>query len=216
MKWIISNHKENIIIEKENYIQGLNELSKQQNLIICPKTEELSFYDNQLYQLGSQDVLNPDILKRYHIRYTIVGHKDQRITENNQEINHKIRLLVNHNIIPILCIGEEKSENPIETLEKEIEECLEEVSGQVWIAYEPNWAIGSNQIPEEKTLQSIINWVKIKVENKLGYSPTILYGGSVSIENMEKLETVTGIDGYLIGRASIEIDNLRKIIEVIK
>lgn len=215
MKWIISNHKENIVKEKDLYRKGLQELSKKVHLVICPKEEEIPFYQEEFYQLGSQDVLDRDKYQEYHIEYTIVGHKDQRIKDSNMIINHKIKQLLKENITPILCIGEDLIENQVEVLEKELEECLDDIKGEVWIAYEPNWAIGSNRTPEKESLQSIINWVKIKVENKLGYSPRILYGGSVNIETIPKLEQLEGIDGYLIGRASLEIENLRKIIEVI-
>ena len=215
MKWIISNHKENIVVDRNYYQTELQELSKKVNLIICPKTEEISYYQNTFYHLGSQDILETSSYEKYHIQYTIVGHKDQRVRDSNTIIRNKIQQLLNSHIIPILCIGEDLVENPLEILEKELDECLDGIKGEVWIAYEPNWAIGSNQTPEKESLQSIVNWVKIKVENKLGYSPKILYGGSVNSKTIQKLEQLDGIDGYLIGRASLEIENLRKIIEVI-
>lgn len=215
MKLIISNHKEGIL--KDNLELYLNNLSTintiNTKLIICPSSKQLSYFNGDNYILGSQDIeFDINYLKENSVKYTIVGHSDNRIKyhETNLEINKKIKLLLSNNIIPILCIGEEYQE------QKEIEEGLKDIKDNIIIAYEPIWAINSGSIPDKEKLLKTINYIKEKVKKTTGIVPIVLYGGSVNEKTINTLKDISQIDGYLIGSASLEIDKLKKIIEVVE
>ena len=80
----------------------------------------------------------------------------------------------------------------------------------IFIAYEPVWAIGTGLIPKSKDLFETINFIKSKFKNK---SLKILYGGSVNTKNIKNLNEINNIDGFLIGGAS---QNANKFIDIVK
>ena len=80
----------------------------------------------------------------------------------------------------------------------------------IFIAYEPVWAIGTGIVPKSSDLLKTINFIKSKFKNK---SPRVLYGGSVNSENIKNLKEINNIDGFLIGGAS---QNAKKFIDIVK
>lgn len=223
MKWIISNHKEGII--KKSYQKEITELlSPKIKLIICPNDNQLSDFKEVNYDLGSQDVnyfYTVEELKKMSVKYTIVGHSDKRkqYNETNDDINKKIKELLKIGICPILCIGEEKEKelNIKKVLDSELEECLRNIeTNNIIIAYEPIWAIGSGKIPNINKLIEIIEYIKQKTVKLIGVNPIIVYGGSVNKNTIRLLKEVPGLDGYLIGSASLDTNKLKELIEVIE
>lgn len=223
MKWIISNHKESLI--DESYQKEITKLLNPKiKLIICPNDSQLASFKDNNYLLGSQDMdyyFNLEELKAMSVKYTIVGHSDKRkkYHETNIEINNKIKKLIDFNICPIVCIGEEKEEssNLKQIITKELEECLKNVkTDNIIIAYEPVWAIGSGKTPDREALIEIIEYIKIKTKELIDITPVVVYGGSVNENTIELLEEIDVLDGYLIGSASLDIYKLKQLIEVIK
>ena len=80
----------------------------------------------------------------------------------------------------------------------------------LFIAYEPVWAIGTGIIPKSKDLFKTIEFIKSKFKGK---SPRVLYGGSVNPKNIGELKEINNIDGFLIGGAS---QNSNKFIDIVK
>lgn len=223
MKWIISNHKEEKI--EKSYQKEIAELvSPKIKLIICPNDTQLSDFKEVTYDLGSQDVnyfYTVEELKKMSVKYTIVGHSDKRkqYNETTNDINKKIKVLLKANICPILCIGEneEKELNIKKLLDNELEECLKNIeTSNIIIAYEPVWAIGSGKIPNINELIEIVEYIRQKTIKLIGVNPIIVYGGSVNENTMKLLKEVPGLDGYLIGSASLDTNKLKELIEVIE
>ena len=158
MKWIISNHKE-ALPQKDlnNYLEELNNLKVDNiKMIVCPSNNNLKYFTNDNYVLGSQDINNNiNELKKYSVKYTIVGHSDTRKNnkETDQKINKKIKELLNNDICPILCIGEEKYSDIKAILKEELNNSLNDIKGNIIIADEPIWAINSGIIPKVKDLK---------------------------------------------------------------
>ena len=80
----------------------------------------------------------------------------------------------------------------------------------IFIAYEPIWAIGTGIVPKSKDLLKTIKFIKSKFKDK---SPKVLYGGSVNPKNIKDLKEINNIDGFLIGGAS---QNAKKFIDIVK
>ena len=97
-------------------------------------------------------------------------------------------------------------------MSKQIEIGLDKIKNKsnIFIAYEPVWAIGTGIIPKSKDLLKTINFIKSKFKDK---SPKILYGGSVNPQNIKYLKEINNIDGFLIGGAS---QNVKKFIDIVK
>ncbi len=161
--------------------------------------------------------INSRMLKSVGAKYVIIGHSENRqFGENDKLINLKIKSALRAGLKIIFCIGEtlrEKRNNKTtQVLAKQIRNGLSSIKNKsnIIIAYEPVWSIGSGLIPNSKDLNKLISFIRSKFGKK---SPKILYGGSVNIDNIDKLKIVTGIDGFLIGGAS---QNSKKFIDIIK
>ena len=97
-------------------------------------------------------------------------------------------------------------------LSKQIKVGLDKIKDKsnIFIAYEPVWAIGTGIIPKSKDLLKTIDFIKSKFKGK---SPKVLYGGSVNPQNIKNLKEINNIDGFLIGGAS---QNSKKFIDIVK
>ena len=97
-------------------------------------------------------------------------------------------------------------------LSKQIKAGLDGIKkkSDIFIAYEPIWAIGTGIIPKSKELLKTVEFIKSKFKDK---SPKVLYGGSVNLQNINNLKEINNIDGFLIGGAS---QNSNKFIDIVK
>ncbi len=161
--------------------------------------------------------VNSRMLKSVGAKYVVIGHSENRqLGEDDKLINLKIKSAIRSGLKIIFCIGETLSEKrnkkTNKVLDKQIKNGLSSIKkkSNIIIAYEPVWSIGSGLIPKSEDLKKSITFIKSKFGKK---SPKILYGGSVNINNIDKLKIITGIDGFLVGGAS---QNSKKFIDIIK
>ena len=232
MKWIVSNHKMNLTKEEiENYVSQISSLKSTNKLVFCPSNIYLPYFQNQEnYELGVQNVADRKMgaltgevaveqLKSLNVSYVIIGHSERRniLNESEEMIHQKIKLVLENDMIPILCIGEKEEEIPQreEILMAEIDSAFLQQSNleRLIIAYEPIWAIGTGKMPTPEEITTITEWIKDYIQKKYQVSCPVLYGGSVSVSNIDELSTVSNIDGYLIGGTSLDIEKLKVIIE---
>lgn len=224
-KIIIGNQK--MYMNKEDvrsFVESLKKIDKEnKEIIICTSFPFLEYYQG-VVPVGAQNVslnengaftgeVSASQLKSLGVYYCIVGHSERREyqKETDAEINQKINKLIENDIIPILCVGEkldERQNNLTETvIKKELDEDLKNLSTniveKIIIAYEPIWAIGTGLTPTLEEINEVMEYIKdyIKTTHNTR-SVTVLYGGSVSDKNIDELNTVKSIDGYLIGGAS--------------
>jgi len=161
--------------------------------------------------------INSRMLKDIGAQFVIIGHSENREKgENDKLINLKIKSALEAKLKVILCIGEtsnEKKKNKTQTvLSKQIKVGLNGIKNKsnIFIAYEPVWAIGTGIVPKSKDLFKTIEFIKNKFKDKL---PKVLYGGSVNIQNIKNFKEIYNIDGFLIGGAS---QNVKKFIDIVK
>ena len=159
--------------------------------------------------------VNSKMLKSVGAKYVIIGHSENRqIGETNKLINLKIKSALDSNLKVIFCIGETLKEKrkkvTKQILNKQIMLGLSKIRNKknIIIAYEPVWSIGTGIIPKPKQLYETINFIKNKNKNF-----KVLYGGSVNPKNIDELNSINNIDGYLIGGAS---QDPKKFIDIIK
>jgi len=161
--------------------------------------------------------INSHMLKNIGAHFVIIGHSENREQgESDKLINLKIKSALEAKLKVIFCIGEslneKKKKQTKSILSKQIKVGLEGVKNKsnIFIAYEPVWAIGTGIIPTTKNLFKTIEFIKGKFKDK---SPKVLYGGSVNPENINYLKVINNIDGFLIGGAS---QNTKKFIDIVK
>ncbi|MBR2994383.1 triose-phosphate isomerase [Candidatus Saccharibacteria bacterium] len=167
------------------------------------------------------------------VDYAIIGHSERRYVfrEDDKMIAKKVEAAVRNRITPILCIGETESERAFgetsDVIRDQLMGGLRDVSDddldKVIIAYEPVWAISSTKASKLATPDEISEIVKLIKKNlteiygaKLADEVPILFGGSVNPSNAGAYLTVPGVNGLLIGGASLILSEFIDIIDTAK
>lgn len=172
--------------------------------------------------------ISVNMLKDIGINYVILGHSERRKyhKESDTLIAKKFKIVKEANLIPILCIGENKEEKKLgqtqEVCARQLNSVISMWGPQIFnntiIAYEPIWAIGSGEIATPCSVQKIHKFIK-KYIKKYGIvnSEKILvqYGGSVDENNVAQLLYEADIDGVLVGGASLNYNKFKKIIDIV-
>lgn len=167
------------------------------------------------------------MLKNIGCDYVIIGHSDRRykIGETDEMINLKIKEAFKAGLNPILAVGEkEQNDDIVKILNYQIINALEGVeardAGRIIFAYEPVWAIGEGFADTPDHALSAALLIR-KIIGNLYTSDwasgiLVLYGGSVSGENAADFINQSGINGALVGGASLQIEEFIKIIKAAK
>ena len=158
------------------------------------------------------------ILQAAGATHVIIGHSERRAAgETDEVIAEKIGHALAHNLIPILCVGEHERDDDgryLSFVRAQITIALEKLSPKertkVILAYEPIWAIGktaAEALPAHDLSEMVLYLRKVLAEllpGKSSFHSTVLYGGSVEPENARGLAGGSGVDGFLVGHASVD------------
>lgn len=217
---------------------------EQVDIILCVPYTSLfhihSLLDDRQAELGAQNMywkdegaftgeISPRMLKSSGARWVVLGHSERRhvFQETDKEIVEKVRSALKHGLRPILCIGEtmgerEKGET-VTILTRQLEPVLElleeEDLDKMVIAYEPVWAIGTgvNATPDQiETAHESIRELIRGAFRSMADEVRVLYGGSVNPGNASDLIAVDGVDGFLVGGASLQVDTFVDIIKAVE
>lgn len=226
-KLLIANLKMNLTNDEIINYKKVIEESNINDIIICPTSIHLPLMISNKYEVGSQNgyFINKGAytgevsfyqLKDMGINYSIIGHSERRniFNEDNELISNKLKSCIENNILPILCVGENKEErlsnNTIEVIDEELKSIPYDMINKIIIAYEPIWAIGTGLIPTMDEIEEVLIHIR-KVLNEKKKDVTILYGGSVNTSNIKEICNLDNCDGALIGGASNDPSNLLKM-----
>lgn len=180
--------------------------------------------------LGAQDVfwkeegsytgeVSPGMLKEFSSTFCLVGHSERRrhLGETDDMVAKKAAALQEAGISPVICVGETSAERKAgkakSAVKKQVTAALKKgaVAGgkaPMIIAYEPIWAVGSGKAcpPDEaKAMHDVIRGVLAKKFSKKAADETrVLYGGSIDRQTVMSYMTTTGVDGVLVGGASLD------------
>lgn len=201
------------------YILDVADVLQESNILLGAQNLH---WENQGAFTGE---VSASMLKDSGCSYVIVGHSERRhiFGESNDVVNKKARAALRSELRPILCVGEllEERERGAtekvvgEQLEKGIEGLTPDDMAEVVIAYEPVWAIGTGRTATAEQASDVHVFIRKKLEKRFGASVAkntrILYGGSVKPENIKELMAAPGVDGVLVGGASLSVDSFSKI-----
>lgn len=222
---------------------GLSEKSKTQ-VIICPSFISLSeinkLNEGDGIDLGGQDVfweergaytgeVSCSMLQEVGCKYVIIGHSDRRnyFKETNEIIHYKTRVSLGCGLIPIVCVGEtykERQEGRKEyVIVEQIVKALSGIDvrdGRIIVAYEPIWVIGSGQAIDPKEAEYMHSVIKKALIDIFSLSIVeknfkIIYGGSINKDLISGFMEKQGIDGVLVGGASLKAQDFLAIIDEI-
>lgn len=243
---IIGNWKMNKTVKEAiNLVSSLKKQLKdvkEREIVVCPPFTSLcEVHDvvrNSNIGLGAQDVFYEDkgaytgevsaeMLKDVGCGYVIIGHSERRqyFNETDEIVNKKVKKSLEHDLKVIVCVGEnleerEKGEHRA-VIEKQVRRCLKGVKkenmGNVIMAYEPIWAIGTGKTAKPEQAQEMHSFIRsllgMLFNDGAAKQTKILYGGSVNPNNIKDLMKQKDINGALVGGASLDAE---KFISIVK
>jgi triosephosphate isomerase len=203
------------------------------DLILCPSFVHIPLVraklkHNRDIKYGAQDVsahpagahtgeVSAAMLQELGCSYVIIGHSERRRDhqENDALIIEKVKRALEHRLVPIICVGESLGQREVgiteDILHAQLEPILQHLSedAEFMIAYEPIWAIGTGR---SAALDDILNTHCVLREKLHNYvNAKVLYGGSVNAENALDIVGTPGVDGLLVGGASLKAEELTTI-----
>jgi triosephosphate isomerase len=214
----------NVVSSQNNFPK-----SDEVRLIVCLNlydysilSEKIKNSKNEIFNkisLFAQDVsqhdkgaftgqISSEFLKKVGIKGSIIGHSELRENGDTETIVFEKGFRLNkHGLSNILCVGED-----LETLENNKKKsfllnqlqtfCKNNISPGL-LAYEPIWAIGTGKEADSENIASAVSIILDFFEEKK-INCHVLYGGSVSKNNIEEIISIPGIDGCLVGNSSLD------------
>ncbi len=153
-------------------------------------------------------------------KYVIVGHSERRQNHNESDdlVRQKAEAAMAAGVTPIVCVGETQAERAAgqvaEVVGRQVKGSVP-AQGAFVVAYEPVWAIGGNSTPTLAEIAEVHALIRETLASQFGAQANetrILYGGSVGPKNAGEIFTVEGVDGALVGRASLKAADFSAII----
>jgi len=236
------NHFEAIqLVQKLSYELSGHDFDQVEVSLHPPYTDLRSIQtvidaDRMGFQLGAQNChteasgaftgeISPAMLAKLDVDYVILGHSERRalFAESNEVVALKASAVFAYEMTPIVCVGEtlqeRESGQAANIVEAQVVGSLKSVTsqqlGDVVIAYEPVWAIGTGATASADDAQEMcahIRTVVASIHKEASESVRIQYGGSVNPSNSTELMTMPDIDGALVGGASLQSDSFARIV----
>jgi triosephosphate isomerase len=160
----------------------------------------------------------PLMLKDAGCHYVILGHSERRdiMHEDNALLRKKLDAAWAVDLEPMFCIGEHLEEREAGTTNEVLKKQLSVLEGTdtdlpLTVAYEPVWAIGTGKTASPEQVSETHSFVHQELA-RLGRKCRVLYGGSVNAGNAESLMACEGVDGALVGGASLKADSFMEIV----
>ncbi len=208
--------------------------------VLCPPFTALRDVAGALagsvLQLGAQNVhwetegaftgeVSAGMLRDLGCRYVLVGHSERRTAfgETDLLVNRKTRAALDAGLRPIVCVGEtndqRESGRTEEVLRAQVEQGLAGLHprlGDLVVAYEPVWAIGTGRTASAVQVQTAHEFIRALLSSLAGPAVAgqvrIQYGGSVTPANARELFSLPDVDGGLIGGASLVAESFGRIV----
>lgn len=169
------------------------------------------------------------LLRELGVTHVIVGHSERRAHgESNEMITEKVRHVLAHGMVPIVCVGELERDAEAQYLKRvrqQVSDVFSVLSPKerllTVIAYEPVWAIGKPDMEaiSPADLGEMILYIRKVLADfmpgRANQKVRILYGGSVTPENIRGLAGGSGVDGFLVGRASTDVAKFSALVKAI-
>ncbi len=211
------------------------------DVVLCPNLLSLQSLSLQVnhrqFRLGAQNCYWRDEgaftgevaaeMLRGVADYVIVGHSERRhiFHETERDIRQKVQAVLRNGMRPILCVGETANERTdgetVEVVRDQLTSGLANVTSEemsnVAVAYEPVWAIGTGNVPTAEDVQVVEKALRKQISalygKKAAEDVRFLYGGSVDATNAGGFLATKGVDGLLVGGASLKPDDFAAIVK---
>lgn len=206
-------------------------------IVIAPPFTALSVAFDEMkgtdIALSAQDVfweekgaytgeISPGMLTDVGCKYVIIGHSERRqyFSEGDQVVNRKIKAALKAGLQVIFCVGESLQEREsgktFDVIKRELTAGLAEIGYEKFVvAYEPIWAIGTGKTASTEQAQEVHAFIRKVLSDLYGKNAAeirIIYGGSVTPENVDALMACPDVNGALVGGASLKPDGFSRIV----
>ena len=166
------------------------------------------------------------MLVELEVHGVLLGHSERReyFAETDRALAEKVAAALGAGLEVILCVGETEEERERGETERklrhQVQEGLEKVPdsrlGDIVLAYEPIWAIGTGRVATPGQAQEAIAFVRALIgdrDREQAERTRVLYGGSVKPENASELLALPDVDGALVGGASLDVDSFAALVD---
>ena len=205
-----------------NLSSAVNTLNSSDVEVIA---QNMHFAENGAYT----GEISAGMLKSIGIKTVIIGHSERRayFGETDDILAKKVVAALENDLRVIFCFGEElderKAGNHFAVVESQLRNALfsldNDAWGQIVLAYEPVWAIGTGETATPEQAQEMHAFIRETItkgfNEQIAQDVTILYGGSVKPSNAEEIFSKPDVDGGLIGGASLKADDFLAIVKAI-
>jgi triosephosphate isomerase len=236
------NHLEAIAVtQKLAYSLEERDLEAVDVVVLPPFTDIRSVQtlvdgDRLKLAYGAQDIspeksgaftgdISGSMLKKLDCSYVVVGHSERRAIhgEDDALVNRKIRAVLDNEMTPIFCIGEElairESGTHVSHVLSQVREGLKGFHKpelkKIVLAYEPVWAIGTGKTATPEDAQEVCSAIRGELakiaSDEIAANARILYGGSVKSANIVDIMKQPDVDGALVGGASLDPEEFARI-----
>jgi triosephosphate isomerase len=201
------------------FIPEVAKASKKGNIALGA---QYTFYQERGPATGE---VGPGMLASFGVSYVIVGHSEKRLLGiTDEDVNKKVHALLKRKLTPIVCIGERERDDQgtfYGFVEEQIKRLTQGLTPaqlkKLVIAYEPIWAIGTGKsasVEDIKEMQLFIISTLAKLyDRKVAEKVVLLYGGSVKPSIAKNLYKHCGMNGFLVGGASLRPDDFCDIVQ---
>lgn len=169
-------------------------------------------------------------LKDTGCEFVLIGHSERRAIfgETDEMVRRKLAAALKQGLSPVLCVGETVEQHRSgqttavvrEQLKKDLADLAQGPSENILIAYEPVWAIGTGQVATAAQISEVHEMIRETLAEIFGPKPAeavrVLYGGSVTPDNIADLAEIKNLDGVLVGGASLKPDGFAAIVKTLE
>lgn len=196
-------------------------LRTEHKVIVCPpmpyvmplkqkaegKNVDLGAQDLSPFEMGAYTGAVTASMLKGMIKYVIVGHSERRkyFHETNEVVANKAKLALENEITPIVCVDEPYLESQLAFFEPA-------EFGKMVVAYEPLAAIGSGKPDSPDSAEKMA----VRIKQLTSDDTKVIYGGSVTHENVRSFCELKNIDGVLVGGASLDINEWSLLVDAVK
>lgn len=201
-------------------------------VIVCPPVVALvparAVADDDVVALGAQDChweregpytgeVSPAMLQGL-VEYVMVGHRERRARgETDEQVSRKVEAVAGAGLVPILFVGEDSpDDDPISRTEQRLRQGLSRIDAatqRVLVVYEPAWAIGADRAAPAEHVGRVVEHMKAELRAIGAQQPGVIYGGTVTAENIDDFAQLEALDGVGATRASLDAQRLLAIVD---
>ncbi len=164
------------------------------------------------------------------VQWCIIGHSEQRSLSGvtDEQVQSSASILLQHGLVPIVCLGETVEERAadrtVEKITTQMNVLLRRATraalAKLVVAYEPMWAIGTGVMPDPTDAASVMLLIRKLVAGRFGSDAAermrVIYGGSVTPDTIAPYVAEPGVDGVLVGGASVQPLRFVEIVKVVR